>query len=96
MVSCGLDRRVCVWNSTKGVFAQSKHGNQAAIRALAYDPRDNLLVGAGVEGEVLAWDIWARLGGPLFRMQGHRSPVVSVACALGKGRAASLDDSGKM
>ncbi|CAN0111869.1 unnamed protein product [Scytosiphon promiscuus] len=29
-------------------------------------------------------------------MQGHRSPVVSVACASGKGRAASLDESGKM
>lgn len=96
MVSCGLDRRVCVWNSAKGIFAQSKHGNQAAIRSLAFDPRDNLLLGASVEGEVLAWDIWARLGGPLFRMQGHRSPVISVACAPGKGRAASLDDSGKM
>lgn len=96
LVSCGLDRKVCIWDIAKGTFVQSKHGNQAAIRSLAFDSRDNLLLGAGVEGEVLAWDMWARLGAPLFRMQGHRSPVVCVACAPGKGRAASLDDRGKM
>lgn len=96
LVSCGLDRRVCVWDIAKGTFAQSKHGNRAAIRSLAFDPGDNLLLGAGVEGEVLVWDMFARLGAPLFRMQGHRSPVLSVACAPGKGRAASLDDAGKM
>ncbi|CAM9260448.1 unnamed protein product, partial [Ectocarpus fasciculatus] len=96
LVSCGLDRRVCIWDIAKGTFVQSKHGNQAAIRSLAFDSRDNLLLGAGVEGEVLAWDMWARLGAPLFRMQGHRSPVVCVACAPGKGRAASLDERGKM
>ena len=96
LVSCGLDRRVCVWDIAKGTFAQSKHGNRAAIRSLAFDPGDNLLLGAGVEGEVLVWDMFARLGAPLFRMQGHRSPVLSVACTPGKGRAASLDDTGKM
>eukprot|EP00752_Nemacystus_decipiens_P012939 g11452.t1 len=96
LVSCGLDRRVCVWDIAKGTFAQSKHGNRAAIRSLAFDPGDNLLLGAGVEGEVLVWDMFARLGAPLFRMQGHRTPVLSVACAPGKGRASSLDDTGKM
>lgn len=46
--------------------------------------------------QVLVWDLWGKLGTPLFRLQGHRSPVVSVACAPGKGRAASLDENGKV
>lgn len=46
--------------------------------------------------QVLVWDLWGKLGTPLFRLQGHRSPVVSVACATGKGRAASLDENGKV
>lgn len=46
--------------------------------------------------QILVWDMWGKLGSPLFRLQGHRSPVVSVACASGKGRAASLDEDGKI
>ena len=31
---------------------QCKHGHRAAIRSLAFDKGENLLLGAGVEGEV--------------------------------------------
>ncbi|CAM9701966.1 unnamed protein product [Sphacelaria rigidula] len=52
LISCGLDRAVYVWDIEKGSYVQSKHGNRAAIRSLAFDPGDNLLLGAGMEGEV--------------------------------------------
>ena len=46
--------------------------------------------------KVLAWDLWKKLSSPLFRLQGHRSPILRVVCAAGKGRAVSLDENGKI
>ncbi|CAM9158987.1 unnamed protein product [Choristocarpus tenellus] len=96
LVTSGLDRGVHMWDTAKGKYMQSKTGNCAAIQSLAFDPGNTLLLGAGVEGEVIAWDLWGKLGAPLFRLQGHWSVILRVVCAPYKGRAASLDEKGRI
>ncbi|CAM9742896.1 unnamed protein product [Discosporangium mesarthrocarpum] len=100
LVTSGLDRGVHMWDTERGRYMQSKTGNRAAINSLAFDPTDNLLLGAGVEEEIVVWDLWGNLGAPLFRLQGHRSSIlrqaILVVSAPGKGRAASLDEKGKV
>ncbi|KAG5181828.1 hypothetical protein JKP88DRAFT_245988 [Tribonema minus] len=96
IVSAALDRKVYLWDADKLEYMACKVGNTAAIKSLSFDPHDNLLVGGGYEGSLLCWDLWGKLGLPLFKLPGHRVCVTHVACIPRKGRLVSMDEDGRL
>jgi hypothetical protein len=107
IASCSLDRKVLLWPITaltkpgvnhsdvveKSTKTVELTGHKFAMRSLVYAKEHELIVGAGFDFDIYAWDPWTKL--LTMRLSGHLTSILAVRLAnIPHERLISLDEGG--
>ena len=95
LVSCSLDRKVCIWDLTTLQYKMTKTGHNAGVQCLAFDGQ-SILIAGGFDYRIIAWDLDNILDIPVWQMCGHTSPIIKVVISRKLDRCVSLDESGEI
>lgn len=92
VLSCGMDNRLCLWNSSKSSCVELPNGHERSVSKIISDTQYNVALSCGYDGNVMAWAFGAgsegsgpRRGvsrapagvhGPVATLYSHKSPVV--------------------
>ncbi|KAL7679106.1 putative quinoprotein alcohol dehydrogenase-like superfamily [Plasmopara halstedii] len=80
LVTCDLQHSIQLWNLSDGRNRGSLVAHERGIRQLCYSKQHDLLLSAGFEYDVLAWDLASRQ--VAVKLSGHRAPLISIQLAL--------------
>eukprot|EP01029_Cantina_marsupialis_P010351 TRINITY_DN2354_c0_g1_i1.p1 TRINITY_DN2354_c0_g1~~TRINITY_DN2354_c0_g1_i1.p1 ORF type:complete len:1690 (+),score=531.32 TRINITY_DN2354_c0_g1_i1:171-5240(+) len=94
LVSSSLDNTIAMWDLEDGSLRAARQGHSGGVNALAFSDESGVLLSAGFDYDVLAWDLFGPSTFPLYRLVGHTCPVMSLAHIPGKSQAVSVDDAG--
>ena len=95
LVSCGMDRKVHIWDLVTLKYKTTRTGHTAGVRCLAFDGRSVLLAG-GYDYKIIGWDLDAEIDRPLFNLWGHNADIVQIMSIGSVDRCFSLDSSGEL
>lgn len=95
LVSCGMDRKVHIWDLVTLKYKTTRTGHTAGVRCLAFDGRSVLLAG-GYDYKIIGWDLDAEIDRPLFNLWGHNADIVQIVSIGSVDRCFSLDSSGEL
>ena len=98
LATCGMDKRILLWNVEKGIVRGKRMGHKGGVRMLARGGRTNTgsstILSSGFDYEVFVWDVKGLSKKPLMVLRGHRFPVLRVQFC--RGRAITIDERGMM
>lgn len=97
LITCSLDKTIQMHDITTGRYRGSLVGHKLGIRHMVYSERQGTLLSAGMEPDVLGWDLGSHK--QVVKLVGHRSSVIGIqilaANEPGKiDRAITADDMG--
>ena len=95
LVSCGMDRKVHIWDLVTLKYKTTRTGHTAGVRCLAFDGRSVLLAG-GYDYKIIGWDLDAEIDRPLFNLWGHNADIVQIVAIGAVDRCFSLDSNGEI
>lgn len=81
-VSCGSDKLIFQWDVTSGQVIRKFTGHDRKVNALAFGPKEEVLLSASHDKTVRIWDLRARGKGPIQVLTGT---VDSVLCLMTHG-----------
>ena len=95
LASTGMDSVINIWNTQTLTFKKERRGHKNGVRTLGWavgEEGHGLLLSAGFDLDIMAWDIFGSASNPLFKLCGHETPVLGIQT---QGiHAFALDDSG--
>lgn len=111
IASCSLDRKLLLWpitavtrsggegqgggQETVDRRTHTLRGHRHALRSLVYASEHELLIGAGFDFDIYAWDPWTKR--LQMKLVGHLTSIVSIQLAfIPHERLLSVDDVGVM
>lgn len=95
LASCGMDRKVYLWDLDSLTFKSSRSGHPAGVQCLAFDGISTLLAG-GFDFTVLGYDLNAEIDRPRFKLSGHSCSITKVVGIGSSHFLMSLDESGEL
>lgn len=95
LVSCGMDRKVHLWDLVTLKYKSTRTGHTAGVRCLAFDGKSVLLAG-GYDYRIIGWDLDAEIDRPLFNLWGHNADIVQIVAIGAVDRCVSLDSDGEL
>jgi len=78
-VSCGSDKLIFLWDVTSGQAIRKFTGHDRKINAVAFGPKEDLLLSASHDKTVRVWDMRTRARAPIQTMTGA---VDSILCLV--------------
>lgn len=76
ILSCGLDKRICLWDSVDFRPRGQLRGHQRGVRKMTYSHVHGFLFTASFEYEAYVWDLGSRQ--LVMKLSGHRSPLIGT------------------
>ncbi|GBG30360.1 WD repeat-containing protein 5-like [Hondaea fermentalgiana] len=76
VVTCSLDKTIQTHDITTGRHRATLRGHKLSIKHMVYSKRQGTLLSAGLETDVLGWDLVSQK--LVVRLSGHRTSVIGV------------------
>ena len=96
VATTSTDAKLCLWrwNTGKLDLLTCKTNHKKSIWHVVHVPSENMLLTAGHDHWIQAWDIESLDCGLLFRLEGHTVPICGLSAIPAKGEAVSVDEEG--
>ena len=77
-VSCGSDKLIFQWDVTSGQVVRKFSGHDRKVNALAFGPKEEVLLSASHDKTVRIWDLRARSNKPIQVLTGAADSVLCL------------------
>ena len=94
VVSGGMDGTVRVWDAASFAQLAVHSDHTGGVRCVVYQPSADLVLTASFDLTIVGRDLSQNLGAPVFRLTGHKFPIVTLASIEREHYALSVDDGG--
>jgi WD40 repeat protein len=94
LVTGGMDGMLHVWDAGSGAHLAGHDDHDGAVRCVMYHPTSDVVLSAAFDNTIIAWDMYQNYGTPIFRLLGHKYPVVGLVAVDRESYALSVDELG--
>ena len=94
LVTAGMDGLVHVWDAATCAHLAEHGEHEGAVRCAVYHAAANVVLTTSFDNSIMGWDMNQNYGSPLFRLTGHKLPVIGLVCVERENYALSVDEAG--